>query len=156
MIRYLGPYQTVCDNFNYFWTFLQDNVSEATTFGTAQRLLGKFANPLQPNNLGTPGATMMADGGGIDSLLGGNEFLHVQNYGAAIAPNGQADCEVGQRGYPRMLNSFDPKHRTLVTDSHTPGLQGPTYRGRPRVPAGETFSRNPTTGPQLPGNPFNP
>jgi TPR repeat protein len=41
-------------------------------------------------------------------------------------------------------------------DPHTPGGQGPTYKGRTHVPAGETFSRNPTTGPQLARNPSNP
>ncbi len=39
--------------------------------------------------------------------------------------------------------------RLLGTDPHTPGDQGPTYKGRAHVPAGETFTRNPTTGPQL-------
>jgi hypothetical protein len=47
-------------------------------------------NPLQPNNVGTQGATAPVNGGGFDS-----------------------------------------------------GDQGPTFHGRSRVPAGETFSRNP-------------
>ena len=53
------------------------------------------------------------------------------------------------------LNYFDPQGRMLATDVHTPGDQGPTFAGRAKVPAGETFSRSPTTGPQLatvPGN----
>ena len=54
------------------------------------------------------------------------------------------------------LNSFDPQGRTLAVDPHTPGDQGPTYAGRARVPAGETYTRNPTTGPQLAYNPSNP
>ena len=32
---------------------------------------------------------------------------------------------------------------------------GPTFAGRSRVPAGETFSRAPVTGPQLPSIPGN-
>ena len=48
------------------------------------------------------------------------------------------------------------QHRLLATDPHTPGDQGPTYKGRAHVPAGETFSRNPTTGPQLPSIAGNP
>ena len=55
-----------------------------------------------------------------------------------------------------MLNHFDPQHRQIVTDPHTPGDQGPTYHGIARVPRGETYSRNPTTGPQLPFDPSNP
>jgi hypothetical protein len=90
------------------------------------------------------------NGGGFDTPLGGNEFLHTQNYGAAIDTRGNADCETGQRGYPLRLNPFDPQHRNLVVDPHTPGDQGPTFSGRAHVPAGETFTREPTTGPQLP------
>ena len=69
--------------------------------------------------------------------------------------NGAADCEVGQRGYVKKLNYFDPQGRDLAVDAHTPGSQGTTFAGRSRVPKGETFSRNPLTGPQLapvPGN----
>jgi hypothetical protein len=157
MMRYLGPYVTVCNYFNYFWTYLKDNVSEATSFGTAQRVLIKVANLLQPNNVGLLGAAAPANGGGLDlGPLGGNEYLHNQPYGAAIDNQGNADCEVGQRGYPLKLNYFDPLGRNLVVDPHTPGDQGPTYKGVAHVPAGETFSRNPQTGPQLDPNPSNP
>jgi hypothetical protein len=157
MIRYLGPYQTVCDDWNYFWTYLSEHISEQTSFGFAQRALLNFGNPSQTNNVGQQGATQPVNGGGTDSLLsGGNEYLHAQPYGAAIDNAGNADCETGQRGYPKKLNYFDPQHRQLVTDVHTPGDQGPTFKGRAHVPAGETFTRNPTTGPQLAANPSNP
>jgi virulence factor Mce-like protein len=156
MMRYLGPYVSVCNNFNYFWTYLADDVSETTSFGTAQRVLFKIANVAQPNNDGIEGATAPVNGGGTNSVLGGNEFLHDQGYGAAIDNQGNADCETGQRGYPQKLNGFDPQGRNLVLDPHTPGNQGPTYAGVAHVPAGETFSRNPQTGPQLDYNPSNP
>lgn len=155
MIRYLGPYQTVCTDWNYFWTYISDLVSEPTGYGTAQRALINNANSLQPNNVGQQGATAPVNGGGSDSLLGGNEYLHSQAYGAAVANNGLADCETGQRGFVKKLNYYDPQGRNLATDSHTPGNQGPTFAGQPRVPKGETYSRNPDTGPQLapvPGN----
>ncbi|MDQ6607731.1 MAG: MlaD family protein [Actinomycetota bacterium] len=157
MLRYLGPYVTVCNYFNYFWTYLADNVSETTSFGTSQRVLLKLANILQPNNVGIVGATTQVNGGGANlGLLGGNEYLHNQPYGAAIDTQGNADCETGQRGYPLKLNSFDSQGRTLAVDPHTPGNQGPTYAGVAHVPAGETFSRTPQTGPQLDPNPSNP
>jgi virulence factor Mce-like protein len=157
MIKYLGPYQTVCDDWNYFWTYLSEHISEATSFGFAQRVLLNQGNPSQPNNVSQQGATAPADGGGSTSLVtGGNEFLHSQVYGAAIDNQGNADCETGQRGYPLTLNHLDPQHRDLGTDAHTPGDQGPTFKGRAHVPAGETFSRNPTTGPQLASIPSNP
>ncbi|MGH2870125.1 MAG: MlaD family protein, partial [Solirubrobacteraceae bacterium] len=157
MIRYLGPYQTVCDTWNYFWTFLSEHVSEQTNFGFAQRALINTANSGQPNNLGQAGATAPVNGGGSDSLQsGGNAFTHAQPYGAAVDNAGNADCETGQRGYPLKLNHFDPQGRNLATDVHTPGNQGPTFAGIAHVPAGETFSRAPTSGPLPAYNPSNP
>jgi hypothetical protein len=156
MVRYLGPYQTVCNDWNYWWTYLSEHISEATTFGFAQRALLNQTNPLQTNNVGTQGATAPVNGGVPDTPLGGDEYLHAQPYGAAIDNQGNADCETGQRGYPKKLNAFDPQGRNLALDPHTPGDQGPTFKGRTHVPAGETFSRNPQTGPQLQYNPSNP
>jgi hypothetical protein len=156
MIRYLGPYQTVCDDWNYWWTYLSEHISEETSFGFAQRVLLNQTNGLQPNNVASAGATQPVNGGIPNTPLGGNEYLHSQNYGSAVDTHGNADCEVGQRGYPKKLNYFDPQHRNFGLDAHTPGLQGPTFHGIARVPAGETFSRNPQTGPQLPYNPSNP
>jgi virulence factor Mce-like protein len=155
MIRYLGPYVTVCNSWNYWWTFLAEHISEETTFGFAQRALFNQPNPLQHNNVGTQGATAPVNGGVVDSPLGGNAYLHGPTYGAAVDNQGNADCEIGQRGYPRKLNFYDPQGRLLESDPHTPGDQGPTFRGSPHVPAGETFSRNPQFGPQLPPIPGN-
>ncbi len=156
MIRYLGPFVTVCDTWNYWWTFLAEHLSEQTSFGFAQRVLLDLGNPLQPNSVGVQGASEPANGGGANlPLLGGNQFLHAQSYGAAIDNRGNADCEAGQRGYPNKLNYFDPQARNLALDPHTPGDQGPNFHGAHRVPRGETFSRNPQTGPQLPYNPAN-
>lgn len=156
MVRYLGPYQTVCNDWNYFWTYLSEHLSEETSFGFAQRALINVANSAQANNVGQQGATAPVNGGGTNSLItGGNEFLHSQPYGAAVSNSGVADCETGQRGYVKKLNYFDPQGRDLALDAHTPGDQGPTFAGRTRVPKGETFSRNPQTGPQLPPVPGN-
>jgi virulence factor Mce-like protein len=156
MIKYLGPYVTVCNDWNYWWTNLAGDVDEVTSFGYAQRALLNQTNPIQPNNVGSQGASAAANGGVPDTPLGGNEYLHGPVYGAAIDNQGNADCETGQRGYPQKLNYFDPQGRKLVTDQHVPGNQGPTFAGQARVPAGETFSRNPLTGPQTPANPVNP
>jgi virulence factor Mce-like protein len=157
MLRYLGPYVTVCNDWNYFWTYLSEHISEQTSFGFAQRVLFMLGNPMQPNNVQTEGAVSPADGGGsTSSVTGGDEYLHAQAYGAAIDNQGNADCETGQRGYPKKLNYFDPEGRDLASDAHTPGDQGPTFTGSARVPNGETFSRNPQTGPQLAANPSNP
>ncbi len=161
MIRYLGPYQTVCDDWNYWWTYVAEHLSQPTSYGFAQRALVNLAPP-GGNSVGQLGAAAPVNGEvGQDNLagllgFGGAQYLHAQAYGAAIDTKGNADCETGQRGWPKKLNYFDPQGRNLATDAHTPGNQGPTFHGRTRVPAGETFSRAPQTGPQLPYNPTNP
>jgi phospholipid/cholesterol/gamma-HCH transport system substrate-binding protein len=120
-----------------------------------------FANH-ETNNVNSQGATQPANGyqsGDLPSSpngYGDAEYLHGQTYSAAVDNNGNADCEVGQRGYPVKANYFDPQGRSLATDAHTPGDQGTTWTGTSRVPAGETYSRNPLYGPQLPNNPSNP
>jgi hypothetical protein len=163
VMRYLGPYVTVCNSWNMMWTYLADGVSEQTRFGNAQRALLNFANH-QTNNVGSQGASAPANGylntpadqallkatGGADA-----EYLHGPAYASAINNNGSADCEAGQRGYQLKQNFYDPQHRNLVTDAHTPGAQGTTWTGSPHVPAGETYSRNPLTGPMLPNVPGN-
>ena len=154
MVRYLGPYQTVCNDWNYWWTYLAEHLSAQTEFGFAQRAMINLAAP-SGGGVGQQGATTPVNGtSGSDTppltVFGGLQYLHAQSYGAAIDSHGNADCETGQRGWPKKLNQFDPQGRNLALDAHTPGDQGPTFKGRARVPAGETFSRNPTTGPQLP------
>ena len=160
MVRYLGPFQTVCNDWNYWWTYLAEHLSAHTQYGFAQRALLNLAAP-SGGGVGEQGATTPVNGtSGSDTppltVFGGLQFLHAQSYGAAIDNSGTADCETGQRGYPKKLNAFDPEGRNLAVDPHTPGNQGPTFRGRAHVPRGETFSRNPQTGPQLTPNPSNP
>ena len=161
LLRYLGPYVTVCNGWNYFWSEIQDLVSEQTQFGMAQRALINFANH-QTNNVNQQGATAPANGyqpGDLPSPpptgTSDAEFVHGPAYAAAVDNHGNADCEVGQRGYPLKLNHVDPKGRNFEWDAYTPGNQGTTWSGLTRVPPGETFSRNPTTGPQLPFVPGN-
>jgi hypothetical protein len=160
MIRYLGPYVTVCNDWNYFWVQLAEHVSEQTNFGMAQRALIQFPNH-QTNNVGNQGSTASANGYQAGDPQGTSgtadaEYLHGPVYGAAVDNRGNADCETGQRGYPLSLNSSDPQHRAQDNAAHTPANQGPTWTGLARVPAGQTFSRGPQTGPQLPYDPTNP
>jgi virulence factor Mce-like protein len=159
MLRYLGPYETVCNQFNYMWDEFQDLVSEQTSFGMAQRALIQFNNH-QASSAGQQGSTYPANGyqpgdAPDTGYPGDAEYAHGPGYGAAIDTQGNADCEAGMRGYQAMLNGMDPKHRSLVSDARTPGAQGTTWSGLARVPAGETFSRNPQVGPQLPVIPGN-
>jgi ABC-type transporter Mla subunit MlaD len=158
MIRYLGPYVTVCNGWNYFFTELADVVSQPTSIGASQRALLNFANH-QTNNVGSQGATAPANGyqpGDVpDPSTADAEYSHGPAYGAAVDSQGNADCEVGQRGYAAKLNAQDPKNRKLVSEQYTPGNQGTTWDGLTGVPSGETFSRRPITGPQTPVIPGN-
>jgi virulence factor Mce-like protein len=156
MLRYLGPYVTVCNSWNYVWAELGDVVSEPTSFGMSQRALLNSTNH-QTNNVGSAGATAPANGylSGDPPPSSDAEYSHGPAYAPAINSDGTADCEIGQRGYQLKQNTNDPQGRALVSDAYTPGVQGTTWAGRPRVPAGETFSRIAQGGPQLlpyPGN----
>jgi virulence factor Mce-like protein len=160
-LKYLGPYQTVCDYWNYFWTRAAEHFSEGDPSGEAQRaLLNTTAGQL--NSLGTGGAFEAVNGEGYNNLTpvqkarGDNEIAHGQPYSGAITNSGAADCESGQEGYIRgPLAVFAPARDkeggpTLnVADPHMPGVQGPTYAGLSRVPPGETFTREPLTGAKL-------
>jgi virulence factor Mce-like protein len=160
-LKYLGPYQTVCDYWNYFWTRTAEHFSEADQTGGAQRaLLNSTAG--QTNSTGNAGAYEAANGEGYNMLTpiqqsrGDNEVAHGQPYSAAITNSGAADCESGQEGYMHgPLAVFAPPKDKLggptlaVADPHVPGVQGPTFVGRSRVPPGETFTREPLTGAKL-------
>jgi virulence factor Mce-like protein len=160
LVRFLGPYQTVCNYWNYFWTFLAEHLSESDTTGTAQRANNNsVAN--QTNGFGSIGATEPANGHqnpaeAAQSGANAVAYRHDQASWASINSDGTADCENGQRGYldgrlallaPSKDSQGDPFR--IVVDPHTPGSQGTTFTGRTRVPAGETFTREPQNGAQL-------
>jgi virulence factor Mce-like protein len=160
VVRFLGPYQTVCDNWNYWWTYLGEHISEQDPTGTAERAnVNSVAK--QSNGLDAQGATEPANGEqtAVENAQSGSNavaYLHGQSYAASINNSGSADCELGQRGYPSgALAVLGPsKDHTgapfnIVNDPHTPGSQGPTFAGRTHVPAGETYSREPQIGAQL-------
>jgi virulence factor Mce-like protein len=146
-LRWAGPHVTVCNYFTYFWTFLADHLSDEDATGTVQRIQVKLAPLAQANSMMTFGAPQPANGGRVDpiqkAVFGDAAAFHGQEYGAAVTPTGQADCESGQRGYLDRLASGYPSNLDIVVDPRTPGAQGPTYKGRARVPAGETFSSEP-------------
>jgi virulence factor Mce-like protein len=147
MVRFLGPYQTVCNYWNYFWTFVAEHFSEPDVTGHSQRaLLNSGAH--QDDAFGSMGANAPANGDEVKEPDGVPQFLQGPAYGAAITNTGAADCEAGQRGF-LYRNARNAKARFHVAvDPNNPGAQGPTFAGRPRVPKGQTFSRRPTTGPE--------
>ena len=144
-LRYLGPHQTVCNYWNYWWTFLSEHLAQESGRGLSQRSESKNAAP-QTNNQGSMGAYEPVNGQGYEDFMaprGSNMHLHSTPYNHAITDDGRADCENGQRGYLRRYTSIPEPEFLVQTRADIPGVQGPTYKGRPRVPKGQTFSREP-------------
>ena len=134
---------TVCNSFNYFFTYLAEHFSEPDTTGSAQRALVNLTGR-QEDSLGSMGADEPANGEGV--IEGTPQYAQDQPYGAAVAADGRADCEAGQRGYVERDARFFPSKYKIARDPRSPGLQGPTFTGRPRVPEGQTFTAEPETG----------
>ena len=155
--RFVGPYITVCNYFNYAFTNVGEHVTEPDPTGTSQRtLLNQAPRPRNPTDpsLGSIGARRPVNDEPVVS--GDSPNLHINLYTAAIDNAGNADCESGQRGYIQRAATYAPatdstgKPLNVVLDPHIPGNQGPTFTGKPRVPDGQTFSRYPESGPRFP------
>jgi ABC-type transporter Mla subunit MlaD len=167
-LRFLGPYVTVCNYWNYFWGLAGEQFSAPDPTGTAELSLLNNG-PQQQNSLTQAGASTPANGqnvqpnseppgttaAGVKQAL---EYLHGAANGAAVTNQGLADCEPGQRGYihgGQMSDKFGPPNYFIEIDAHTPlGYRhGSTYaklvngvgvgRGPDSVPPGETFTREP-------------
>ena len=155
LTRFVGPYVTVCNAFNYAFTYASEAGMEPAA-GRGQRTLvlvtpnteDRAENP----DLGQLGARRPLNGEPVadDSPVKRPANLHLNVYPAAIDDRGEADCESGQRGYVERVARSAPADRKIVIDPHVPGNQGPPYVGRPRVPRGQTFSRTPESGPRFP------
>ena len=144
-LKFLGPFQTVCNYWNYWWTFLGEHLSAEAGQGLSQRSESKSAAP-QTNNQGSMGAWDPVNGEGYNQQMarrGSNMHLHSTPYNHAVTDEGKADCESGQRGYIHRLTTVPEERYLIHTSPDIPGVQGPTYRGRPAVPKGQTFSREP-------------
>ena len=144
-LKFLGPFQTVCNYWNYWWTFLGEHLSAESGQGFSQRSESKSAAP-QTNNQGSMGAYEPVNYQGYNASMsrrGSNMSLHSTPYNHAITEDGSADCENGQRGWLRRWTTVPEEEFLIQTRADVPGVQGPTYKGRSRVPRGQTFSREP-------------
>jgi ABC-type transporter Mla subunit MlaD len=135
--RYLAPYQTVCNYWNGSWTLLADHITDTDQTGQVQRIRVKNFNSSETSGLGSFGQAYPIP------------TLHAQINAAAIDENGDADCESGQRGFPRHLAAGVDDNTPLAGDPITPGNQGTTFTGKPRVPEGSTFSARPENSPEV-------
>jgi len=145
-MKFYGPYVTVCNSANLFFTYLAEHFSEPDTTGSAQRALANTAGP-QDDGVGSMGADEPANG--QNAKEGAPQYAQNQPYAAAITPDGRADCETGQRGWlERNAGGMDSKYRVNL-NPRTPGAQGPTFVGKPRVPKGQTYTAAPQTSDYL-------
>jgi virulence factor Mce-like protein len=135
-LRYIGPFITVCNNWNYTWTRLADHITDVDQTGQVQRVQAKTASGAQEP---------LQSFGEAEPVPG----LHLQQYNAAIDSKGEADCETGQRGFEHHIAKGLPQEQPIAIDPHSPGNQGPTFTGRPRVLPGQTFSREPEGAPPV-------
>jgi len=160
-VRYLGPFFTVCNSWNMFWTMAAEHLSAYVPgVGTAERALLNSTGH-QDNSEGSTGAVLPAAGKNLAGD-GDAQFLHSAAYGNAIGKDGHADCEGGQQGYPNAGNPWtefsDPNYKHIVNDApHDRENSGPTYRtykadGKPddggalnpdTPPAGQTWTNQP-------------
>jgi virulence factor Mce-like protein len=143
-LRFYGPYQTVCNYWNYMWGYIAEHIQEPDVTGYSERTLINSTGD-QTNSLGSMGATAPANG---ENVTHGNaQFFQGPVYTRAITDDGKADCEQGQRGFIHRLGRYVPAKYRTHNDPRSPGVQGPTFHGRAAVPEGQTFSALPETGP---------
>jgi virulence factor Mce-like protein len=160
-IRFLGPYVTVCNGWNYFWTMAAEHLSAPDDTGSSQRALLNMGLGLPGTDaVGASGANEFAHGQGQPPGAA-RQDLHGTFYGPAVDAEGRANCGAGQTGYTMAGNPYrdksvsgDPYRRATVDRFPAAGPLGPTYRqldrngrgvglGPSRVPDGETFTDAP-------------
>ena len=132
-IQFIAPFQTVCNNFVYFFNPLGTHQSVTVPGGTIERILAKLVDTQQENSLGSTESKRPVDvpAGQDPQAEPAKQVLHTQYGGPAVDGQGRADCQAGQTGYPFRLAS-QPRYPNghLVVDPNTPGLAGGTYKAR--------------------------
>jgi virulence factor Mce-like protein len=167
-LRYIGPYVTVCNDWNIWWTFVAEHFTAPDATGGSQRAMLNMGAP-QDDSITTQGANEFVHGKGVVPGVNGGrpQFLHSDVFGnRAVNPKGQADCQSAQAGFIQASNPYreqgipgDPYRNVVVdtpTDQQYPNfpLLGPTFKtfdkqakghglNPTQVPAGETFTSEP-------------
>jgi virulence factor Mce-like protein len=114
-LRFLGPYVTVCNYWNTFWTFNAEHFTAPDMTGGAERALLNNGNG-DPDNVTAMGANEFVHGvPAADPVRhdeNGGRPQHAHNNttgGDAIHDDGRANCQKGQQGYAYGLNRFRPE-----------------------------------------------
>jgi hypothetical protein len=146
LVEYVSPFQSVCNYWNYWTTGLSEHVSEVVPGGTGQRSAMKSGNNTQDNRVNSTEADRPVDVRASEDPRtarypdGAKQALHNGAYGTAIDSKGNADCEVGQRGYVAGPNVPNGRYRPSEDESQGGGshvvlsVPGPrtggTYKAR--------------------------
>jgi virulence factor Mce-like protein len=143
-IKFVAPYQTVCNYLVYFFNPLGAHQSATVPGGTSERILAKLVDTQERNSLGSTESTHPVDVPTDQDPQSepAKQSLHTQWGGPAVDRNGRADCQNGQTGYPDRLVT-DPRYPPddsaggftgggshVVVDPNTPGLAGGTFKAR--------------------------
>ena len=133
LVKYVVPAQTVCNYFNYWFTFLPGGLTDRDQTGYALRqMLTRFPTAPAVVETGLGGYSGVGANGKAGTVGSGQfrpyEFPMVNTH--PYGPTGQrnADCQPGQSGYPlgqiRVPGQAlaDPADRV----SNLPGSRGPT------------------------------
>src|SRR5688500_4405769 len=147
LAEWVAPAQTVCNYWNYWFTYLTEHLTDRDQVGYNQRvvIVGMPQGDRQVQAAGgftftAPGQTEAPLAGYSGKQANGifsptDEFqpyeqpiLHGNPYGPTGQDGSQADCQSGQTGYP--LGSFPVPGQSpdspVVATSNLPGSRGPT------------------------------
>jgi len=155
LAEHVVPAQTVCNYWNYWFTFLTEHISEQDQFGFMQRVGGpSFPPGAQELATGLPGPlSTIRRPGEVQTPLGGYSGLQANGraysptvpaggefephdlpilYGNPYGPTGQkgtnSDCQLGQNGYllgDLRVPGQSPSNPGIAV-SDIPGSRGPT------------------------------
>ncbi|MFL5896711.1 MAG: hypothetical protein ACJ76Z_16550, partial [Thermoleophilaceae bacterium] len=159
LLEFVAPYNTVCDDAVAFFTGLGTHVGMGVANGTSENIQVKTGTNFQKHTFNTADSERPADlpsdwdpQTAMDPQGNHLQVDHNQTYNSAVDARGNADCEVGQRGYLDRLPGLDNKYRPaplsaaggdfgrwedeygggshVVVANDIPGLVGPTYVAR--------------------------
>jgi phospholipid/cholesterol/gamma-HCH transport system substrate-binding protein len=143
--NWIVPFQTVCDYWNYWFTYLPNALSEPDPIGTVfrqQAINFPGAGQIQGALTGSTGISANGKNGPFSPNPGffaprSDPILHGNPYAPAVDSNGNADCQAGQTGY--LLGKYpvpgQAASNPAMALSDLPGVRGPTFNGRKSEPS---------------------
>jgi virulence factor Mce-like protein len=142
--NWIVPFQTVCNYWNYWFTFIPNALSEPDPIGTVfrqQAINFPGAGQAAGSLTGFTGVQANGQNGALTPNPGffaprTNPILHGNPYGPAVDSKGNADCQAGQSGY--LLGNYpvpgQAANNPAIAVSNIPGNRGPTFNGRKTEP----------------------